>query len=57
MKKKIPFILTAAAILLLGACTKPAPDDPGKDDKSTEITSNNATPGGFEDDGPTNWDN
>lgn len=60
MKRKLLFVMSAAALLMLAACEKPNPTpgpEPTPDPETSEITSNNVAPGGFSDDGPSSWDN
>ena len=60
MKKKSILILVAVlATVSLASCGKKPNDDPKPGpgpDPGTEITSNNAAPTGFVDDGPMVWD-
>ena len=61
MKRKVLFLTAVLCMLALGACKpkdnggdQPGPGpDPGPE---SEITSNNAAPSGFVDDGPASWD-
>ncbi len=59
MKRKSILILMASALLLLAACD-PKPVDPvgpdGPDVPASEITTDNAAPAGFSDEGPMSWD-
>lgn len=60
MKKTLLFTVAACAILCIASCSKPSSDNPsptpGPDPTTTEITSNNAAPGGFTDGGAEDWD-
>lgn len=59
MNKKITLLIAAAIVLCATACNKPVnPDpDPTPDPPTpSEITSNNAAPGGFVDGGAESWD-
>lgn len=60
MNKKLFIPVAAAIVLCATACNKPTPTpDPGPTpDPPTpsEITSNNAAPGGFVDGGAESWD-
>lgn len=72
MKRKLLMTLCIVSLLGVGACNRPDPDpdptpvnpenpeNPDKPDTpdtpSTEIDINNATPGGFSDDGLSPWD-
>lgn len=56
--KKNCFIILAVAATMLCACHKHGGDEPapGPEPQDSEITSNNAAPGGFTDEGPVTWD-
>lgn len=55
MKRKTALILLSVIALMLCGCKeKNGPDKPTPDDSS--ITSENAAPGGFSDEGPVSWD-
>jgi len=63
MKRLILTITAVLALLSLSACkgkTNPEPDPgsgPGTNPGSpSEVTSNNAAPAGFSDEGPMTWD-
>lgn len=61
MKRKSILVLLAVLTALAFASCRKKPDDPkpgpGPDpDPQSEITSNNAAPAGFVDDGPMDWD-
>lgn len=62
MNRKSILILMASALFLLAACD-PKPVDPvgpdgpdGPDVPASEITTDNAAPAGFSDEGPMSWD-
>lgn len=57
MNKKITLLIAAAIVLCATACNKPASPDPVPPGPTpSEITSNNAAPGGFVDGGAESWD-
>lgn len=57
MNKKITLLIAAAIVLCATACNKPVSPDPVPPGPTpSEITSNNAAPGGFVDGGAESWD-
>lgn len=61
MKRKFIFAAAAAlSMMVLGACDKknpdPGPNPPEPPGPTSEITTDNVTPGGFSDDGLSPWD-
>ena len=59
MKKYLSILLAAVMVLSLASCGKKPNDDPKPGpgpNPGNEITSNNAAPAGFVDDGPMVWD-
>jgi hypothetical protein len=56
-RKSMLFLIALLAALTLSACKEKPEPGPGPDPETqTEITSNNAAPAGFVDDGPMDWD-
>ena len=55
MKRIILLSLLAISLLALSSCHKPGNED-NPTPVESEITSENAAPGGFGDEGPSNWD-
>lgn len=59
MKKKVSLLMAIFALFVLSACHKPGNDtpvDPPTPSGTSEITSENAAPVGFSDEGTVLWD-
>lgn len=56
MKRITILSLLALSLLALSSCHKPSNGDDPAPTTASEITSENAAPGGFSDEGPSNWD-
>lgn len=58
MKKILPVLAAFLVLFMASGCKNPNPDTPPGPEPgpSSEITTDNAAPAGFSDEGPMSWD-